>query len=817
MRITGWIDSLFQDVRYAWRGMLRSPTFTTVAVLTLAIGIGVNATVFTVTNAVLFKGFRLVDNDRMLYIGTRKDGRGCCVSYPDFVDWRAQTTAFEGLGAVADLQIVITGSDEGAEHADATRITANGFQLLGRRPAIGRDFVASDEAPGAPAVAILRYEFWERHYGRDPAVLGRTIRINGTPTTIVGVMPDGFSFPQNQDLWLPLVRSAQLENREARTLWFAFGRMAEGVTFEGARAELETIGRRLMATYPRSNQGWTPQPQTFAEFFVDRHAATIYGSMWGAVGFVLLIACANLANLALARAVRRSGELSVRMAIGASRWRIVRQLLVENLMLSAAGGAGGWWVAQWGVHLYAAAANPPTRAWSDHLIDYTMDGRVFAYLAAISGASALVFGLGPVIRLRKWDLHSTLKDGGRSAAGGSHETPLARGLVIVEMALAVVLLAGAGVMVRSFLHLASADLGVRTAGITTLLLSLPATEYRGTGQQVAFYDRVKTAFETTPGVQSVALGSALPAGGSRQVTYEVDGAVGADEWRRPAVATLTIGPEYFETLGARVVAGRDFNAFDVSSGAPVAIVNRQFAAAHWPGEDPVGKRLRVTGSATPDEWMTVVGVASDVAQNPADRQSRDPLVYVAFAQHPEPAMWVIVRSGLPMATLAPVFRRAIQALDPNLPIWLGPFTLQERLAGTGNYWRIGNTATLFVLFAAIALLLASLGLYAVVAQAVQRRTREIGIRIAIGATARDINALVFSHGLLPVAIGLAAGLIASLGVMPILKSQLVAVSPIDPLSLGLTLVILSAACVLGCWIPARRAIRVDPVVALRHD
>jgi putative ABC transport system permease protein len=814
----GWLDSLSQDIRFGLRGMRRSPAFTTIAVTTLAIGIGVNAAVFTLTNAVLFKGFRSVArNDRILYIGTQNHGRGCCVSYPDFLDWRAQAHSFEDLGAVADLQIVVSDAGGAPEHYDATEITANAFALLGQRPIIGRDFTSADEAPGAVHVAILNYRFWDRHSGKNPAIVGQTLRINGTPTTIVGVMPPGFSFPQNQDVWLPLVRAADSRKREVRQLWFAFGRMRDGVTFETARAELAVIGQRLASAYPRTNEGWVPQPRTFAEFFVGSNATVIYGSMFGAVGFVLLIACANLANLLLARAIGRSREVSVRIALGAGRWRIVRQLLIESVMLSSMGGIAGWWIATWGVRAYELAANPPTLSWSEHLFDYTMDYRVFAYLVATSIGTGLLFGVAPAMRLLSIDVSGALQDGGRGLGRGIRGMRLSAVLVTAESALALVLLAGAGVMIRSFLNISTADLGVKTANVSTMLLNLPPERYSRADAQVSFFDRLDARLQATPGVEAITIASALPAGGSKRVAFEVDGAAPQDEQRRPALSMLTIGPRYFETLGATVVAGREFDERDGAAATPAAIVNQRFARAYWPAEDPLGKRLRLFNGQTPNAWLTVVGVVSNIVQNDANRQDVDPLVYVPYRQQPAGSMWVMVRARGAAARLANTFSREIQSLDSTLPIWLGPFTLDERLAGMGNYWRIGNDAALFVLFAAIGLLLASLGVYAIVAHSVSQRAREIGIRIAIGATARDILGLVLARGMLPLGIGLTIGLAAALAVNRVLISALVHVSPADPVTLAVAAATLIAAAMLGCLIPARRAIRMDPVVALRHE
>jgi len=814
----GRLDSLAQDIRFAVRGMRRSPAFTAIAVTTLAVGIGVNAAVFTVTNAALFKGYRSVDrNDRILYIGTQNHGRGCCVSYPDFLDWRAEARSFEGLGAVADLQIVVSDAGAAPEHYDATEITANAFALLGEAPLVGRDFTSADEAPGAAHVAILSDRFWERRYGRDPATIGRTLRINGTPTTIIGVMPQAFSFPQNQDVWLPLVRTPDARKREARQLWFAFGRMRDGVTFESARAELAMIGQRLASAYPRTNEGWVPQPLTFAEFFVGRNAAAIYGSMWAAVGFVLLIACANLANLLLARAIGRAREMSVRIALGAGRWRIIRQLLVESVMLSSMGGIAGWWIAKWGVRAYDLAANPPTLSWSDHLLDYTMDGRVFAYLVVISIGTGLSFGVVPAMRLLKIDVNAALQNGGRGAGRGKQGTRLSALLVIAETALALVLLAGAGLMIRSFVNISRVDLGVKTSRVSTMLLNLPEARYPRADAQVSFFDQLDQRLQALPGVEAVAIASALPAGGSKRVPFELDGAAPLDEQRRPALSMLTVGPRYFDTLGAAVVGGRDFDEHDGAAAAPASIVNRRFASAYWPGQDPLGKRLRLFNGKTPSAWLTVVGVVSNIVQNDANRQDVDPVIYVPYRQHPADAMWVLVRAHGAPGNLANTFRREIQTLDSTLPIWLGPFTLDERLAGMGNYWRIGSDAALFLFFAAIGLLLASLGVYAVVAHSVSERAQEIGIRIAIGATRRDILALVLSRGMLPLGIGVTIGLFAALAVNRVLISTLVHVSPSDPVTLIVAAATLIAAATLGCLVPARRAMRVDPIVALRHE
>ena len=815
------IETLLRDVRYAIRTLGQNPGFTAVTVMTLALGIGVNAAFFTVTNAVLFRGCRLVDrNDRILYIHSERNGQYSGVSYPDFEDWRTQARSFDGMGTVADLRITLNDQSGFPERYTATRITTNAFRLLGQNPIIGRDFASSDAIPGAAPVAILSYGFWVRRFGKDPAIIGQTLQINGTPLTIViGVMPAGFSFPQNQDLWIPLVPTADLQRRDARTLWFVFGRMADGATIESARAELETIGRRLANAYPLSNQGQVPRPHNFAEFFIGPSATMMYGAMWGAVVFVLLIACANLANLLLARAIGRFRDISVRMALGAGRWRIIRQLLIESVLLAAIGGFFGWWIAKWGVRAYELATNPAVGEWRRDLLDYSMDYRVLAYVMAISIGTGLLFGFAPALRFARLDLNTVLKDGGRAATGGGRGNRLSGLLVTGEVTLAVVLLTGAGVMIRSFLNIYTADIGVRTADTRTMLLHLPEAKYPHRKEQISFVDSLKTRLEAIPSVESASIGPP-PAGGiPGRRPYELAGSGPVDERSRPTIAVATIGPDYFRTLGATVLSGREFNKFDGVSGVLAAVVNQRFATQYWRGENAVGQRLRLFDGKTPEAWLTVVGVVSNIVYD-ANRQEITPLVYLPYyGQRPRVGdMWVLVRTPLSAGELVTAFRREISSLDRDAVIWLGPYNFDDRARATGGlYGDIRTHTVLFLIFAAVALMLASISLYAVIAHSVSKRTQEIGVRMAVGATARDILHLVFKERMLQVAIGLTIGLLGSFAVNRTLKSELVQVSSADPITLGFASAVLIFSAALGCWIPARRAMRVDPAVALRHD
>ena len=815
-RSFAWLDDVRHDLVYAVRMLRRSPGFTAIAIVTLAVGIGINAAVFTVTNATLFKGFPLVqENDRLLYMTS---GRGCCVSYPAFEDWRAQATSFSGMAIVHGVQRTLSDQGGFAEQYEVTEVSADTFRVAGESPMLGRDFSTADDTPGAPPVAMLSDGFWNRRFAGDPAIVGRSILVSGVPTTVIGVMPRGFSFPQKVDLWVPLVPTADVRRRDNRDTWFVFGRLADGVTIETARVEMATIGRRLEEAYPETDKGFPPVVARFDEFFIGPTATLIYQSMWGAVGFVLLIACANLANLLLARAIGRARETSVRMALGAGRWRIVRQFMIESLMLSAAGGFVGWWIAKWGVRAYTvfasgAGLSPDIRGtWFDNVLDYSLDYRVFWYLVAISIGTGLLFGLAPARGLWTLDVNAALKSGGRGSSGqGGRLSGL---LVIAEMALAIVLLAGAGVMARSFWNVYTADVGFKAENVVVALLSLTEDRYSGGDAQTAFFEGLAARVGTIPGVESVSVG-ALPAGGAQQIPYEIEGTAHVDTQPRPRLSGSTVSSSYFRTLGVTLRSGRDFNDSDRPSALPVIIVNQRFADRHWSGQDPLGRRLRLFRGRTPGPWLTVVGVTSNVAQNDPLQPDANALVYLPFRQVPRPSSWIVARTRVPPGTVSAAIRSEVRAMDSTLPISLGPFALADRMADRYRYRAI--TGVLFLICAAVALLLASVGLYAVVAHSVSRRTQEIGIRLAIGATPRDILGLVFRQGLLPSAAGLGIGLAASYAVNRALEAELVLVSPADPLALASASAVLAFAAVLGCWIPARRAIRVDPVVALRHE
>jgi predicted permease len=819
----GWgsLERFWQDVRYSFRLIRRNPGFTAVAVLTIALGIGVNATVFTLANAVLYKNLPFAESNRILYMmgRNRADGSISGISYPDFRDFRSQVKSFEGLAAMVPNVADISDKTGAPHRYRGLNISENGFSVIGQKPLAGRDFLPEDARPGAAPVAILAYGLFETRYASDPGIIGKTIRINEIPTVVIGIMPRGLQFPGETDVWMPLIPSGLYEKREIRDLNL-FGKMAKGATLKSASNEMDEIARRLSTAYPATNTDITTRVVTFNDFANKRGVRTAFAAMLGAVGFVLLIACANVANLLLSKAVGRSREISIRSALGASRWRVIRQLLVESLILSIAGGGLGWLAALWGIRVFDAAVIPTGKP---PFIIFSVDYTVLAFMAAITLGTGILFGLAPALRLSKLDVNLALKDGGHGTSGGMRGKYLSAVLVITEMSLAVVLLAGAGLMIRSFMKLYQTPIGVRTDNVLTMQVLLRDTIYARPNDEISFVDRMKERLEALPGVDSVAVASNSPAGGSLRFSYELEGAPPVDARKRPRTDALVVSPSYFRVMSVTPRVGRTFAESDGVSGYPVVIVNESFVATFWPRENPLGKRLRLitqpNGSPigtpeSPQVWLTVVGVVPDIVQNNVGQGERDPIIYLPFRQQPVRGLTVVARTNVPPGNLAEPFRNAMQTVDADLPV-SELNSLDEFLVQRFWPWRVFGI--MFGLFAAIALLLASLGLYAVIAHSVSRRTQEIGVRIALGATAWNIVRLVFSQGIKQLAIGLALGLAAAIGMTRVLGALLIGVSPTDSVTFVSVVLVLTFAGMLGCLIPARRAIRVDPVIALRHN
>lgn len=563
--------NLLQDVRFGFRMLAKDPGFTAIVLITLALGIGANTTIFTLVNAVLFRGLPFERADRVVSISSTNLGKGrnrMPASYPDFADWRAHSKKLQALAAYGTFSATLNDAGGVPESYDGARMTANSFSLIGQKPLLGRDFAPDEDSHQAAPVAILGYTIWKNRYGSDPNILGKTVRINEVATTIIGVMPNGMQFPRNNDLWLPLVPTANSEKRESRGLG-VFGRLADSATLPEAQTEMGQIAKSLEKEYPKSNGGIGAFVQSYNDSENGGPIRTVFLALLGAVVFVLLIACANVANLLLARSASRAKEVSIRTALGASRWRVVRQLLIESVLLGVIGGAIGLLIAVWGVRTFdLAVANAGKPYWIIFKFDYT----VFAYFAGLCVGAGVLFGLAPALHVSRLDVNETLKEGGRGSSSGSAVKLLSGCMVVGELALALVLLIGAGLMIRSFLTLYGLDPGVNTNNLLTMRFNLPELKYPTRESRAAFEERLLPRLASIPGVESVALTTNLPLGGSGSYPFELEGQPPVEKDKRPTVSALTITPDYFQAVGAPVLRGRPFDAADGAPGKPSVIV-----------------------------------------------------------------------------------------------------------------------------------------------------------------------------------------------------------------------------------------------------
>jgi predicted permease len=816
------LEGIFYDLRFALRRLRRDWPFTLAAIAMLALAIGLNVTVFTVMDAMLFRGFPLVKrNNRLVYLQERPPNGACCISYPDFEDWRSQAHTFQSMAWVAGRAITFSiGGGRPVDMSTAT-VSTNVFGLLGVSPMLGRDFRPADEAPGAAPVVILNYRFWASRFGKRADIVGLNVLVDQAPATIIGVMPERFDFPTQGDMWMPVTPTPALQQRGLTPRGFlAVARLRDGISLKEARAELDTINRNLEADYPSTNRGVFVRFLDNLHFHAGPNGPIIYGTLWAGACFVLLIACANLANLSLARTMGRWREFSTRIALGAGRGRMVRQILMESLVLGSMAGAVGWWI-----------ANSSVRTWADatasrfQILDYTVNSGTLAYLAAISLGAMMLFSLAPIGKILQLDVNSALKSDARGVTQGLPGKHLAAVLVAGQMALAIVLLSGAGVLMRSLANIVDAKTGVRDPqNILVGSIRLPSDRYPSPARRLGYFDRLQGQLKTIPGVEGASVASGIPVSSGNSGTFEIEGKANSPD-SGDFAQFLTVGSDYFRVVGATALSGRDFNDQDRMGGLPVAVVNQSFAFKFWPGEHALGKRLRVRNRNQPDrnqgDWLTVVGMVPDIMQGDPIRQRFLPLVYVSIQPEPLAAAHFLLRTQIPPDQVMQAVRNKIQALDPDV-ILENFTTLKASFSFDGDYMdtehmELGKDAAVAPAFALMALLLAAIGLYAVIAHSVGQRTREIGVRMAIGAATEDIRRMVLRDGMLPVAFGTLIGLAASLAVNRILQSQLVGVSPYDPVTMSAAAMVLILVALLACYIPARRAMNVDPAVALRHD
>ena len=804
---------MLRDLRFAFRMLASRPWFSATVIVTLALSIGVNTTIFTLVNAVLFKPVPIPNGERLVVVSERQssDPQGRLrISVAEFRDYRAQNRTLEGLEVTDSTPGVISEAGNPPERYDMALVSPGLFGMLQTYPVLGRPFGQADGVKGAAPVVLIGHSVWQKRYNGATDIVGRVVRVNGAPATVVGVMPEGFRFPNTQDLWMPLVPTPGDDDRASRHL-MAFGLLSKGTDISKAQVDLARISGAMSKEFPTTNKEVSALVQTFQERFNGGPVKFVFLLTQGAVAFVLLIACANVANMMLSRAESRSREIAVRAAVGASRLQIVRQLLTESVVLSVIGGTLGLFLSQFGVHAFDLATQDVGKP---YWVQFTMDWHAFGYFAVISIATGLVFGIVPALRASRVDLNTALKDG--SATGTRRGGRLSGALVVFQFALTLVLLSGAGLMIRSFIEARLINPFVPSEHLLTARVSLPdgkGERYESVDARRKMHDRVYERLSALPGVTGIALTSDMPGLGSQNRDIEIEGQVPKDPKRLPQAAAVFATPSYLPTIGLSLLMGRTFSSTDGLEGREASVVTRAFAARFWPDTSPIGKRFRFITDGKPAAWNTVIGVCGDLVQETMT-ENPPPLAYFSDRQEPWAWMGILLRTGGDPATVTSSLRVALQDLDPNLPL----FEVRTLPAAIDHeYWFLKVFGALFLSFALIALLMASVGVYAVVAQSTSRRTREIGIRMALGASAGRVVRLVLARGLLQLGIGLAAGLGCAILAIRLMHSVPGLSQHGDSLVFVVVGVILIAVGGFACWLPARRAAHVAPTEALRSE
>ncbi len=805
------MQTLWQDLRYGARMLLKNPAFTAVAVIALALGIGANTAIFSVVNGVLLRPLPYPQPEQlaMVWLDNRRQNiRDDITSYPNFLDWRDKNHTFQGMSGVRNLTVNLTGVGEPEELRGAS-VAANFFQLIGVNPAQGRGFTAEEEQLGKDKVVILSNGLWRRRFGGDAGILNKTISLNGEQYTVIGFMPPGFQFPSKAELWTPLAPNERL--RAARgAFWLpVVGRLKPGVTRAQAQADMDVIGKQLEQDYPNINAGYGVNVVPLHEQLVGNIRRTLW-VLLGAVGFVLLIACANVANLLLARAAARQREVAVRSALGAGRWRIIRQLLTESVLLSVVGGALGVLLAWWGLEmlLKLSPANLP------RLDNIHLDARVLGFTLGLSLLTGLLFGLAPALHTSQLELGETLKEGGRSGSGSRRTQRVRNAFIVAEIALTLALLIGAGLLMRSFWHLQQVSPGFRTDHLLTLQLSLPRTKYPEGAQAVAFYQQLQERLAALPGVESAsAVSKIMMPRVTNSSNFTIENRPQDPRAQQLELPIDITQPNFFQTMGIQLLRGRTFTPQDARGQPDVAIVNETFVKRYFPNEDPLGKRFTFGDSNNNPQWISIVGVVHDTKRQGLDEPVRMES-WLPHAQNPSRSMQVVVRTKSDPLALAGVVREAVWALDRDLPIPKLE-TMEQVLSESVAQRRL--SMLLLSIFATVALLLAAVGIYGVMSYVITQRTNEIGIRVALGAQAADVLKLIMGQGMKLTLLGVGLGLVATLLLTRLMVSLLFGVSATDPLTFAGVALLLIVVALLACWIPAWRATKVDPMVALRYE
>jgi putative ABC transport system permease protein len=817
------MNTLFQDLKYGLRVLAKNPGFTAVAVITLGLGIAANTAIFSVVSGVLLRKPPVRDPDRLMMVLSVNRAKGWGnspehpASAPDFLDWRTDSRSFEEMAAIAPWDdFTLTGQDE-PEHVAGMRVSANFFHLLGANPALGRTFASGEDEPGHNHVAILSYALWQSHFASDPSVVEKTVKLNGESYSVVAVMPAAFKlidFPTQ--VWIPLgFDSKQLSpaGRQSRA-FYVFGRLRPEATVDQAQAEMTTSSQRMERTNPEADKGWEARLISLQEFLIqDFYIRPALMMLMGTVGLVLLIACANIAGLLLARGAARKHEIAVRSAMGARRGRLVRQFLSENILIAIAGAGVGLLLASWGINILRAALS--YNEWVKSLA-FGIDARVLIFTISLSLLTVLLFGLVPALQVSRSDLHATLKEGGRSGGVGAARGKARRVFVVAEVAVALVLLTGAGLMIKSFLETISANPGFNPRGLLTAEVSLPASKYGSPSQQAAFFKQVTDKLPNLPGVVSAAAAVSLPlTAEAGRVPFSIEGQPASRPQERPQAQYYVVGPDYMQTMEVPLARGRAFTDFDNQSAPPVALVNEAFAHRFFSKEGAIGQHISLdTENGVSSPWREIVGVVGNV-KDWFGQPGFNPQVYVPYLQAPSASMTLVVRTKGDSAALASAVRAAVWAVDKDQP--LGNVTRMSQLIDARGEAGDRLMGQLLGVFAGLALILAAVGIYGIIAQGVAQRTHELGIRMALGAERISVLRLVVGEGMRLAFFGLLIGLAFAWPLPRLFGAAFEGFSVHPTWIFVLAPALVAIAALLASYIPARRASKVDPMEALRYE
>jgi putative ABC transport system permease protein len=798
---------IVNDIRFAVRALARSRAFTITALATLALGISVNTAIFSVIDSLLLRQPPFNEPKRIVAVDGENPAKGLTtssVAYPDVLDWRADAKSFEEIGVIRRATFNLAGADQ-AERATGARVSVNFFRVFGVQPQLGRSFSAEEETLGRERVIMLSDAYWRRRFAADPRVVGRPLSLNGYEYTIVGVMPKGFAYPPNAELWAPFAPDSQALQRGSRFVT-AVGRLAPGATIEQGVTELNAISTRLEQAYPGSNTGWRASARPIQEVMVGRVSTVLY-TFLGAVAFVLLIACANVANLLLARASGRAREVAVRKALGASSWRLTRQMLTESIVLAFGGAVIGVLLSLWEVRLLKAVVPVPLPEW----LTIEVSTRALLFTVVLAVITGVIAGIVPALRLARGSVRESLATGVRGS-GSARRSRTQRGLVVAEVALAVVLLAGAGLLLTSLARLQAVPPGFSPDGVLVARLTPSGPRYQTRDAVRQFYSDVLGQLRKTPGVAAAGAAGALPLSGSVNTSnFHIVGRPQAPSGQDPTARWERVTPDYLRAMGIPLKAGRAFDARDVADAPSVVMVSEAWARTFFPGEsDIVGRLVRLGGS---DQQTTIIGVVGDVRYDGLDEPVH-PTMFLSFAQHTEGGMTVVVRTTGDPTALTGAVREAVRRVDASIPVY-DVSTMQEQVSRSILAERLSGG--MIAVFALMALVLATVGVYGLIAYSVAERKHEIGIRLALGAQGRDVRRLVVGQGVRLTLVGVVIGLGAAIGIGRGLRSMLFGITPMHlPTLLGVSTILVAVAAI-ASWIPARRAARTDLLGALRGE